>query len=265
MHRTARLIRSHYSGRFPKDKKILMTLPGIGRSTAAAILALAYRQRHAILDGNVKRVLARHANIAARPGDTTANRKLWKQADDYLPHQNIAEYTQALMDLGALVCTKNNPQCERCPVAEDCLARKIGCIAERPCLATAKKKPHRHVFMLMAMHKDNILLERRPPSGIWGGLSSFPEMQSQAEAEAWCRQKIGHIINTNCLPSFKHQFTHFSLTITPLKVEIGKIYPRISEENGLVWCKLLYSISGVPAPVKKLIVQLQNSRDKDDS
>lgn len=265
LHRTAALIRAQHGGRFPKDKNILMKLPGIGQSTAGAILALAYNQRHAILDGNVKRVLARHADIAGWPGDAVVNRRLWQQADKYLPRQNIAEYTQALMDLGAMVCTKNNPQCEHCPLAQDCFAYQSGCIADRPQPAAARKRPHRRIVMLMAMHKDNLLLERRPPSGIWGGLLSFPEMHSEAEAKTWCQRRLGHITDLRCLPPRKHQFTHFSLTITPLEVKIGKIYRRISEENHFVWCKLLSAIDGVPAPVKKLITQLQNSKNHNGS
>ena len=258
LHRTACLIREHYGGRFPKDKNTLMTLPGIGLSTAGAILALAYNQRHAILDGNVKRVLARHADIAGWPGEAAVNRTLWKQAEEYLPQQNIAEYTQALMDLGAMVCTKTQPRCEDCPISEDCLARKAGSIDERPQPPPAKIKPQRHLFMLMVIHKDHLLLERRPASGIWGGLLSFPEMHSEAEAKAWCQRRLGRINHIRCLPSFKHQFTHFSLTITPLEARLSKIHLQISEENHLIWCKLLSSINGVPAPVKKLITQLQN-------
>ena len=260
LHRTAGLIRKQHGGRFPKDINTLMTLPGIGRSTAGAILVLAYNQRHAILDGNVKRVLARHADIGGWPGKVAVNRTLWQQAERYLPHYEIAQYTQALMDLGAMICTKTNPQCEVCPVSEDCLARHAGRIAERPQPPPAKIKPQRHVFMLMAICKDELLLERRPTSGIWGGLLSFPEMRSEAEAKAWCQRRLGPIHRMRCLPSFKHQFTHFSLTITPLETRLTKIYPQISEENGLVWCKLLSSIGGVPAPVKKLIIQLKNSR-----
>ena len=242
-----------------------MTLPGIGRSTAGAILALAYQQRHAILDGNVKRVLARHDDIAGWSGTATVNRALWEQADKYLPHQRIAEYSQALMDLGAMVCTKNNPQCENCPLADDCLASQRGRITELPQSPPSKNKPQRRIFMLMAIYKDSLLLERRPPSGIWGGLLSFPEMHSKTEAKAWCQRRLGHIDRICCRPSFKHQFTHFSLNITPLEVTLEKIYPRIDEGNRLLWCKLLSSINGVPAPVKKLIIQLQNSRRHDDA
>ena len=257
LHRTARLIREQHGGRFPKDKNILMALPGIGRSTAGAILALSYSQRHPILDGNVKRVLARHADIAGWPGKAPVNHALWEQAEKYLPKQNVAQYTQALMDLGAMICTKAQPQCTLCPISADCLARKAGRIAERPQPPPTKVKPKRHVFMLMAIYKDRVLLERRPTSGIWSGLLSFPEMSGEEEAKAWCQRRLGHIRSTRCLPSFKHQFTHFSLTITPLEARLSKIHSQISEENHLVWCKLLPSINGVPAPVKKLITQLQ--------
>lgn len=259
LHRTAKLIRKHYNGRFPKDKNTLMSLPGIGRSTAGAILALAYGQRHAILDGNVKRVIARHDNIKGWPGEATVNRTLWAQAEKHLPQKHLAQYTQALMDLGATVCTNAHPRCEVCPISEDCLARQIGCIAERPQPPPTKTVPQRHIFMLMAIHQDRLLLERRPISGIWGGLLSFPEMPSEAEAEAWCRRRLGRIKRVRRLPSFKHRFTHFSLLITPLEARLEKIYPQISEENRFVWCKLLSSISGVPTPIKKLIGQLQNS------
>ena len=257
LHRSAQLIREQHGGRFPKDKNALMALPGIGRSTAGAILALAYHQRHAILDGNVKRVLARHADIGGWPGTTEVGRTLWQQAEKYLPQQRIAEYTQALMDLGAMVCTKTDPQCATCPVSVDCRARKAGRIAERPQPPPFKVRPQRRIVMLMARHRDNLLLERRPTKGIWGGLLSFPEMQSKVQAKAWCQRRLGPIDCTRSLPSFKHQFTHFSLNITPLEVRLAKIYPQINEENGLVWCKLLSSINGVPAPVKKLIAQLQ--------
>lgn len=257
LHRTARTIRAEYGGRFPKDKVTLMRLPGIGRSTAAAILALVHGQRHAILDGNVQRIIMRHANIAGRPQDAVVKRKLWHQAEQYLPSDNIAAYTQALMDLGATTCTKGQPQCSHCPVATDCGAKRAGCIAERPSPRPSQSRSQRQIVLLMAIHGNQLLLERRPPSGIWGGLLSFPEMPSVEQALAWCQRYGGAIERSQCWSPRQHQLTHIAMQLIPLEVWLSRISSRIGEENRFIWQRLSAPMHALPAPIKILLEQLQ--------
>ena len=260
LHRSARLIRQNHHGRFPKEQTALMQLPGIGRSTAAAILALVHGQRHAILDGNAQRVLARHANITGWPGDAAVRRELWRVAEHYLPTKQIAQYTQAMMDLGATVCTKTRPCCVQCPVASDCHARQIGCVAQRPQPRPPRPRHHRSVVLLMAIYHKQLLLERRPASGIWGGLLSLPEMPSVAQALSWLQRQGGVIETVRRWPPRTHALTHCTMQLVPIEVSLSRRIAKIKENDNFVWQPLSATVTGLPAPIKVLWQQLQRAR-----
>lgn len=257
LHLAARQLVEQHAGEFPADIQALQSLPGVGRTTAAAIAALAFGQTHAILDGNVKRVLARHAAIKGWPGDKAIETRLWALADARLPAKNIEAYTQGMMDLGANVCSRTRPICSACPVSEDCAALKQGRIAEFPTAKPKKTLPEKHIRMLLLMNSDRILLQRRPSSGIWGGLWSFPELHLQADPLLYCRKEFGFLVreSTN-LPLVKHSFTHFKLHISPLIMRITAtlVDSKDTEQRWLVTQDALNM--GLPAPVRKLLLRL---------
>ena len=176
LHKAAGAIRDNFAGEFPTAFDDVVELPGIGQSTAGAILAIAGNQRHAILDGNVKRVLARHAAVAGWPGKTDVSKQLWALAEARTPQQRVADYTQAIMDLGATLCTRSKPNCAACPVASDCAARIADDVAAYPGRKPKKAKPLRQTTMVIAVNGAAVFLQRRPPVGIWGGLWSLPEV-----------------------------------------------------------------------------------------
>ena len=253
-HRAARSVVAEHGGRFPRDAATLASLPGVGRSTAAAIAAFASGERGAILDGNVKRVLARHRGIAGFPGDAKVERRLWQAAEALLPPRDVATYTQALMDLGATVCVRAKPRCEACPVADDCIARREKRIAELPAPRPKKALPQREVTVLLLERKGEVLLERRPPTGVWSGLWSLPEIDSPRDIAAHCRSRFGVQVAPRApLAPIEHGFTHFHLTLHPLPCAVREEATR-AEEPGLVWMPL-DEIAGaaLPAPIKKLL------------
>ena len=259
LHRAARIVCERHAGRLPRQRHELQRLPGIGRSTAAAILALTHGERHAILDANVKRVLARHADVAGWPGGGDTSRRLWRLAERRLPHTRIADYTQALMDLGALVCTASDPDCSACPVARDCRARIAGRIHLRPTPAPQRDRPRRRIILLMALHKNRLLLERRPPAGLWGRLLSFPEAPDRGAAKTWYTTRLGEPDTARYWPEIRHDLTHVRLLLTPLKLEYNTLRPGVHEDDRLVWHSLSPAASGVPgvpAPIKRLIADL---------
>ena len=260
LHRAARLVRERYGGRLPRKRQQLERLPGIGRSTAAAILALAHDERHAILDANVKRILARHADVAGWSGRSDVSRRLWREAERRLPHKRVADYTQALMDLGALVCTANAPDCAACPVARDCRARIAGRVHLRPAKAPKRERPSRRIILLMALHENRLLLERRPPAGIWGRLLSFPEAADRRGAKTWYTTRLGEPDAARYWPEVRHDLTHVRLVLVPLKLEYSSVKQGVCEDNRFVWCTLS-SIGGVAAPIKRLIRRLEEQND----
>jgi len=220
LKKSASLILREHGGKFPRDFEAVASLPGIGRSTAGAILAFAFGQRHPILDGNVKRVLARLHAI-----DTPVNRRdteqhLWDLAGQYTPATRVADYTQAIMDLGATLCRPRHPDCPRCPLARDCQARASGAPDQFPVRTARRAVPIRHATMLMVRdRRGRVLLMKRPTSGVWGGLWSFPEYSSMHEATRHCRQLLGPAAQVQQpWPELRHQFTHFQLRIQPLPV-----------------------------------------------
>ena len=253
-HRAAQAVVVEHGGTFPRDFASLSALPGVGRSTAAAIAAFAFGARGAILDGNVKRVLARHAGIGGFPGDAKVERALWRHAETLLPDTGIEAYTQALMDLGATVCLRRAPRCDACPVARDCIARREERIAELPAPRPKRALPQRAVSVLLLERHDEVLLEKRPATGIWAGLWSLPELAPGADVVAHCQARFAaEVAPQPRLPAIEHGFTHFRLTLHPQPCAV-RDWPRRAEEPGLLWLPLA-EVAGaaLPAPIKKLL------------
>jgi len=258
LHRAAQVIRDQHAGEFPGNFADVVALPGIGRSTAGAILALSRGERHAILDGNVKRVLARHQAVDGPIDDNATLAQLWKLAERHTPHDAVAVYTQAVMDLGATLCTRSRPRCVECPLAGDCRARIEGRQAQLPA-GKRRRAPRRQqrAIMLVARHESAVLLVQRPPSGIWGGLWCLPEFGDRdAAAEFAARQFKRAKLATAALPEIEHSFTHFDLVITPIEARCqGE--SRVSE-SGSLWYDLAQPARvGLPAPIKTLLENLR--------
>lgn len=258
LHQAAQLIMQHHGGEFPRAYDVIMTLPGIGRSTAAAICALAFHERRAILDGNVKRLLARHRGIAGYPGEKKVEALLWQHAQASLPTHDIAVYTQGLMDMGALLCTRSQPQCGVCPVHEDCAASLDGRVAQLPTPRPRKTLPEKACTLLLLLHGCDILLEKRAPSGIWGGLWCPPQLDAGANVMEYCMRHLhAEVEETATLPAFTHTFTHFKLHITPQLLRIQRQAGKV-EEKGYMWLDVQDALRGaIPAPVRKILRELE--------
>jgi A/G-specific adenine glycosylase len=254
LHRAAQIVRDEHGGIFPTELEAVMALPGIGRSTAGAILAISTGSRHPILDGNVKRVLTRFYAIDGAPDENATLEKLWRLADDNTPANNVAVYTQAIMDLGATLCTRGKPRCDACPIAADCRARIEGRQSELP---AAKRKravrKQKHAVMLVARRATEVLLVQRPPSGIWGGLWCLPEFDHRDAAEQYAATTLASAkLNRAPLPDIAHSFTHFDLVITPLVANCrGETCVR---DGTALWYDLTRPARvGLPAPIKTLL------------
>ena len=261
LHRTAKIIQQEYNGDFPNDVIRLQTLPGIGRSTAGAILATAFNQRATILDGNVKRVLTRVHGITEWPGKKSVEDQLWQLADNHTPTERIADYTQAIMDLGATLCTRSKPRCIDCPFQPSCLAHQQGLTAVIPKKKASSALPVREVTWLMLCYREQLLLQKRPSSGIWGGLWTVPEITGKVDADAirqFCQQHLQVAIEkAKPLPSFRHTFSHFHLDIFPTRIHLAKPPRKIMEDEQQVWYKLHQPQPlGIPAPVQSLLRSL---------
>jgi A/G-specific adenine glycosylase len=241
-------------GSFPRTAADIEALPGIGKSTAAAIAAFAFGERAAILDGNVKRVLARYFGIEGWPGEKAVETALWERANRLLPKTDIETYTQALMDLGATVCARI-PKCDACPVRASCKARKTNQTAQIPAPRPRKALPQKTVTWLLLLDRGQILLEKRPAPGLWGGLWSFPEAPSK-DVEGHCRRSFGcDVRSTKTLDTLEHGFTHFRLRIHPLLCQVTR--KPISRQPGALWVDLdEVSEAAVPAPVRILAGRL---------
>jgi A/G-specific adenine glycosylase len=257
LHRAAKLMCEEHGGKFPRALESAMELPGIGRSTAGAILAISADQRHPILDGNVKRVLARYYAIDGAPEEAATLAKLWQLADENTPGHDVAIYTQAIMDLGATLCTRAKPRCAVCPLAEDCRARIEGRQAELP--AAKRKRAQRKLrraVMLVACRESAVLLVQRPASGIWGGLWCLPEFDDRDSAEIFAASQLANAKLARApLPDIEHSFTHFDLVITPVVARCGA-QARVSD-GGALWYDLAKPARvGLPAPIKTLLGSL---------
>lgn len=258
LHEAARIVRDEHGGTFPRDFDRVVALPGIGRSTAGAILALAFGQRVPILDGNVKRVLARHGAIAGWPGKTRVAAALWQSAERFTPQQRLADYTQAIMDLGATLCTRSNPRCPDCPLSDDCQALAMNAIGDYPGRKQKKTKPLRQTTMVLAVSDNAVYLERRPPAGIWGGLWSLPEVAGD-DVGAWCAETL-NCTGSNLEPwaRVRHSFSHFDLDIHPVVVRIDQTSRKVTDGAAVTWYRLEESPpGGIAAPVQKLIDALK--------
>jgi A/G-specific adenine glycosylase len=255
--KAARDVVAHHAGQFPGRYDELLELPGIGRSTAAAIAAFASGERRAILDGNVKRVLARHHGIEGVVSEKAVEDRLWELAGSLLPRRAIESYTQGLMDLGATLCTRAKPQCPRCPVAGTCVALRDGRTAELPGRGKAKPAAVRGTMMLVVVSQGEVLLDKRPPSGIWGGLWSLPEAPTGTDAAAWCAGALGVApARVAALPPFTHAFTHFKLEVVPWRIDVRRRGARAAE-GPRMWLALGEAGgAALPAPVKKLLAAL---------
>jgi len=255
LHAAARAIVAGHAGAFPATPAALMQLPGVGRSTAAAIAALAFGQHCAILDGNVKRILARHGGIAGWPGDRKVESALWTLAESLLPRTAIEAYTQGMMDLGALVCTRSRPACAACPVSADCIAHTQDRVRELPAPRPRKTLPERQVKMLLLLDRGELMLEKRPSRGIWGSLWSLPELAPDVDAARHCRDHFGFVaLDQQNLPPFTHSFTHFRLHIRPVLLQLA---PRPGTPPGRIWIPLADALdAALPTPVRTLVGQL---------
>ena len=259
LRRAARLILERHEGQCPRDLEALQALPGIGRSTAGAILAQAWGDRHPILDGNVKRVLARYHAVDGWPGRAAVLRRLWAHADAHTPEARVADYTQAIMDLGATLCRGRRPNCGDCPVAAGCAARALGRQADFPGRKPRRERPLRHTVMLLVEDRERrILLQRRPSEGLWGGLWSLPETESVGSVTDWCLARLGSPpARMQTLPAVRHGFTHFELEVRPVLVEMPQS-GLVMEGDGWLW------YNGDPAErlgLAAVVSRLLRSRD----
>ena len=259
LHRAARVVRDTHSGVLPTSFDALAALPGIGRSTAGAILCLSANQRHSILDGNVKRVLARVFRVEGFPGDTAVVKRLWALAEACTPAERVANYTQAIMDLGASLCARRKPACGLCPLAAGCLAHRDGMTAELPARKPPKARPRRAMIVMICVRSDGaVLLERRPDAGIWGGLWGLPETSSMEGVESWCVAALGAPpTELRVRPVLRHGFTHFELDMTPVELRMGSPPMKVMEGDRWLWYKSAAPARvGLPAPIAKLLSTL---------
>ena len=261
LHKAAKMIVNNFGGEFPRSVSELEQLPGIGRSTAGAIASISMGIRAPILDGNVKRVLARYQAVEGWPGTSSVAKELWAIAEEYTPEQRGANYTQAMMDLGAMVCTRTRPACQLCPLRQSCLAHGMGTETHFPGSKPKKEKPERAVKMLMVVNQfGEVLLEKRPPTGIWGGLWGFPEIQIDDDLSVISQKQTGLELNDfEHWDSFRHTFSHYHLDITPVKT-FTDYSKQIADGDRWHWFQLDNpSQLGLAAPVTRLMKKLQQS------
>ncbi|MFQ2750776.1 A/G-specific adenine glycosylase [Aeromonas caviae] len=255
LHKAAQQIRDLHGGLFPEQLEEVMALPGIGRSTAGAVLSLSLGQPHAILDGNVKRVLTRWLALAGWPGQKQVEHDLWELATRLTPRVGVAQYNQAMMDMGATVCTRSKPACERCPVQADCQGLSQGNPTAYPHSRPKKSIPARNGIMLIIRHGDQLLLEKRPPQGIWGGLYCFPQVESLTEVTGRLRELGLEDAAYQELAGFRHTFSHFHLDIRPLLIEMAvPPAPLLMEADTRLWYNLRHPAEvGLAAATARLL------------
>jgi len=254
LHACAKALVGKHGGRFPHAPDAIAALPGIGRSTANAVAAFCYGARVAILDGNVKRVLCRHFGVPGFPGTREVERQLWRLAESQLPQRGVATYLQAQMDLGATVCTRSRPNCASCPVAASCVARAEARIEALPQKRQRKALPERQTRVLLLVEVERVLLLNRPPTGVWGGLLSLPEVPDGAEPLRYARDVLGcAVARFEQLPPLRHSFTHFHLTLLPLAGRVRPL-PRVADRAGESWIgRDELGAAALPAPIRKLL------------
>ena len=255
LHKTAKIVRDKYQGKFPTTLEEVMDLPGIGRSTAGAVLSLSLGQHHPILDGNVKRVLARFFMVEGWYGVKKVENQLWHLSEQLTPKNNVTEFNQAMMDLGASLCSRSRFDCEACPLKTQCGAFNAGKVKEFPHSKPKKAVPKKSCHQLIIKHNDKVLMEKRPSSGIWGGLFGFFEFNEHSELDTFLVQQ-GLKSELEILAPFSHVFSHFELTINPHVLNVQQI-PDVVNDKQLIWYPLDQSIEvGLAAPTKKLVKQM---------
>ena len=258
LHYCAKMVVENHGGYFPSEPHLLEALPGIGRSTAAAISVFSSGTRAAILDGNVIRVLSRVFGIDEYAGQKKVRDRLWLLAESLLPEKDMEAYTQGLMDIGATICVRGNPACHSCPFSSHCHAFLEDRVRELPVRKPAKVLPERQVCMLVAVDENRVLLEKRPPSGIWGGLFSLPEQAGrEQDVNDQVLKKVllpfGQVVSWQHLGGFTHTFTHFRLYVTPVLIVLSKTAEKVPDAQ-YVWYDLTETDSApLPSPVKKLL------------
>ncbi|MDM8557417.1 A/G-specific adenine glycosylase [Candidatus Parabeggiatoa sp. HSG14] len=263
LHKASQQICTEHEGKLPIDLEKLMRLPGIGRSTGGAILALAHKQRYPILDGNVKRVLCRYYAIDGWAGKTKIANNLWHLAEKNTPKKRVAAYTQAIMDLGATVCTRTKPHCQFCPFSDDCIAHQNHCETVYPTPKPRKTLPIKTITFIMLQNSlGEVLLEKRPSKGIWGGLWSFPECLRIDDIPAWCQQNLNNTtLKCYTWQPLRHTFTHFHLEITPVLIPIETEISQTVILKNIVWYNPTQpQLYGLAAPVVRLLKQLTVSK-----
>lgn len=255
LHKTAQYICTNYHGEFPRSAEILATLPGIGPSTAGAIASLSMGLRAPILDGNVKRVLARYSALKSYPGSSQANKQLWQLAERLTPQQDVAQYTQAMMDLGATLCTRKQPACSRCPVQKGCLAYQTEQQHLLPIARPRKVMPEKRISMpLLIDPSGSVLLYQRPATGLWGGLWSLPELDNIAQLDSLLQQHQLTLEQQQLLTGLRHTFSHFHLEIEPWLVHVKRSTASVIAENNWLWYNPYNPLRlGLAAPIKELI------------
>ncbi|MGI9245149.1 MAG: A/G-specific adenine glycosylase [Steroidobacteraceae bacterium] len=254
LHRAAQAIVQQHGGDFPLALEEVLALPGIGRSTAGAILALSRGERHPILDGNVKRVLARYFAVTGFPGESAVERQLWQLADRCTPAARVDEYTQGIMDLGATLCTRSNPACLLCPVAAGCAARAASEQHLYPTPRPRKTRPQRDAWLVVARRGSAVLLERRPPSGIWGGLWAVPEFPTRAHAVQWCEEHLSAAAPGRAGETLRHAFSHFDYEMKPLFVSCAGSRPGLRDADRYAWYDTASPAElGLPKPIATLL------------
>lgn len=256
--RAAKMIMADYQGQFPDTVDELIKVPGIGPSTAGAIVAIAFNQPATILDGNVKRVLSRLHGITDPINDKKVEDQLWSYAEQYTPKKRVADYTQAMMDLGATLCTRSKPACERCPLMKQCVAHQLGIASLLPAKKATRKLPVREATFLIIKKGKHIFLGKRPSFGIWGGLWSLPEIAGVPDKKAiraFCRQRHQHsLTDYEALTPFRHTFSHYHLDIFPVLIEINATASKVMEADQFIWYNPKKpDLVGLPKPVQVIM------------
>lgn len=260
LHKTAQIITQDYKGEFPLTLEAVNALPGIGRSTAAAILSSVYKQPHAILDGNVKRTLSRSFAVEGWPGQKKVEDQLWSIAEEHTPATDVDKYNQAMMDMGAMVCTRSKPKCTLCPVSELCVSLRQGNPDDYPGKKPKKTKPEKSTLFIILVAENQVWLEQRPSQGIWGGLHCFPQIDNETQLHDRLDDlNVGtsNIKSSQKLIAFRHTFSHYHLDITPILMELKQIPDSIMEDHLGLWYNLSQPKQvGLAAPVKQLLDNL---------
>ena len=258
LHNAVQTIMDEFDGQFPEDFEKIQTLSGIGRSTAAAIASFAFQQNQTILDGNVKRVLARHFLIEGWTGSPKIEKALWALAETLVPSQEMIAYTQGLMDLGATICTRSKPKCELCPLNVHCMALAKNQTKALPTPKPRKAIPQKQTTMLLLLNGNEVMLEKRPPNGIWGGLWSLPEISMQEIPSEVAMQRFGlEVESDEPLPSILHTFTHFKLEILPQPLQVIHRSLQAIRPN-TIWLNIEDAIgAALPTPVRNILLNLQ--------